>query len=191
MFFFNNREEEIQPGLAAEKEIHTGTPRFLFPVPYLHTAVNRCRTHTVTSEHMPMQCDMSLAPMSAASAALRLVRGELPRDVSDSPMQPAGVYFNHMRKAAGSTTGSTTIAWFQHIGQARNFYVTAMEFSFFASTAWLTCHPSSFVVVPLREPISRHVSEYHHAGPPYRCQTTPIRDTACFAAPGCNTLAPK
>jgi len=96
-------------------------------------------------------------------------------------MQPAGVYFNHMRKAAGSTTGSTTIAWFQHIGQARNFYVTAMEFSFFASTAWLTCHPSSFVVVPLREPISRHVSEYHHAGPPYRCQTTPIRDTACFA----------
>lgn len=119
--------------------------------------------------------------MSAATAALRLVRGELPRDVSDSPMQPAGVYFNHMRKAAGSTTGSTTIAWFQHIGQARNFYVTAMEFSFFASTAWLTCHPSSFVVVPLREPISRHVSEYHHAGPPYRCQTTPIRDTACFA----------
>ena len=116
-------------------------------------------------------------PMSAATAALRLVRGELPRDVSDSPMQPAGVYFNHMRKAAGSTT----IAWFQHIGQARNFYVTAMEFSFFASTAWLTCHPSSFVVVTLREPISRHVSEYHT--PAHRIAARRLRYATPRASP--------
>ena len=57
-FFFHplpRHEEEIQPAFAAEKEIHTGTPRFLFPVPYLHTAVNRYRTHTVTSEHMGMR----------------------------------------------------------------------------------------------------------------------------------------
>ena len=50
--FFAPREEEIQPGFLLKKRIHTGTPGFLFPVPYLHTAVNRCRTHTVTSEHM-------------------------------------------------------------------------------------------------------------------------------------------
>ena len=114
-------------------------------------------------------------PMSAAATALRLVRGEQPgRDV----MPTEGVYFNHMRKAAGSTT----IAWLQHLGQARHFFVTQQEYSFFPAMAWFKCHPTAFFVVTLREPISRHVSEYFYAGPPYKCRLNrDALNTTCFA----------
>lgn len=98
----------------------------------------------------------ALRPASAAARAMSCVRGERPCAPSD------GVFFNHMRKAAGTTVNE----WFARIGRARGFKVHQREFTYFDATASFTqCNTDEFFVTALREPISRHISEYYYRGP--------------------------